>query len=138
MLRLSQLDAAPPMQAPHGLSPEEATQRITPNRGVVVFGARFRMNAGRALLLPARQSQGGAHAHCGSSVSSRRPAGSGREFPSFPILVETYSDVLQDAFARRLRGRLRGIEEGRITIRAVQTEAPSRWQQSLQFGFVMA
>lgn len=61
-----------------------------------------------------------------------------REFPSFPILVETYRDVLQDAFdLPALRAVLRDIEEGRISIREVKTEAPSPMAHSLQFGFVM-
>ena len=61
-----------------------------------------------------------------------------REFPSFPILVETYRDVLQDAFdLPALRDVLRDVEQGRITIREVKTESPSPMAHSLQFGFVM-
>ena len=61
-----------------------------------------------------------------------------REFPSFPILVETYRDVLQDAFdIEGLRRVLGEIENGRISLRTVATSTPSPMAHSLQFGFVM-
>jgi len=61
-----------------------------------------------------------------------------REYPSFPILVETYRDVLQDAFDMDgLRDVLGRIAAGEITIRVVATEIPSPFAASLQFGFVI-
>lgn len=125
------------MQLLHGLSPEEATQRVTAEVGSSsLFGARFRMNAGRALLLP-RGSPRRRMPLWLQRLKSQDLLEAVREFPSFPILVETYRDVLQDAFdLAALRDVLREIEHGRITIRAVQTRAPSPMAQSLQFGFV--
>ncbi len=138
MLRLSQLDSAPPMQLLHGLGPEEATQRVTAEVGESsLFGARFRMNAGRALLLP-RGSPRRRMPLWLQRLKAQDLLEAVREFPSFPILVETYRDVLQDAFdLAALRDTLRRIEEGRITIRAVETQAPSPMAQYLQLGFVM-
>jgi ATP-dependent Lhr-like helicase len=137
MLRMPQLDALPPVQLLHGLSPEEATQRITAEVGSSsLFGSRFRMNAARALLLP----RGSARRRMPlwlQRLKAQDLLEVVREFPSFPILVETYRDVLQDAFdLPALRGVLRGIEEGRIVLRTVQTQTPSPMAQSLQFGFV--
>jgi ATP-dependent Lhr-like helicase len=61
-----------------------------------------------------------------------------REFPSFPILVETYRDVLQDAFDMpALAEVLRALQTGAIELREVATEIPSPFASSLQFGFVM-
>lgn len=61
-----------------------------------------------------------------------------QQFPSFPILVETYRDVLQDAFDMNgLKTVLDDIEKGAISIHVVQTETPSPFAASLQFGFVM-
>jgi ATP-dependent Lhr-like helicase len=61
-----------------------------------------------------------------------------REFPSFPILVETYRDVLQDAFDMDgLREVLQRLESGQLPVHVVQTALPSPFAQSLQFGFVM-
>jgi ATP-dependent Lhr-like helicase len=138
MLRLSQLDSAPPMQLLHGLSPEEATQRITAELGnSSLFGARFRMNAARALLLPRGNPRRRMPLWL-QRLKAQDLLEAVREFPSFPILVETYRDVLQDAFdLAALRHVLREIEEGRIAIRAVHTESPSPMALSLQFGFVM-
>jgi ATP-dependent Lhr-like helicase len=138
MLRLPQLDSAPPMQLLHGLSPEEATQRITAEIGSSsLFGARFRMNAARALLLPRGNPRRRMPLWL-QRLKAQDLLEAVREFPSFPILVETYRDVLQDAFdLAALRGVLRDLEEGRITIRSVQTDVPSPMALSLQFGFVM-
>ncbi|MEX2152957.1 MAG: DEAD/DEAH box helicase, partial [Gemmatimonadaceae bacterium] len=138
MLRLSQRDTAPPMQLLQGLSPEEATHRITAEVGnSSLFGARFRMNAARALLLP----RGSARRRMPlwlQRLKAQDLLEAVREFPSFPILIETYRDVLQDAFdLAALRDVLREIEGGRITIRVVQTEVPSPMAHALQFGFVM-
>jgi ATP-dependent Lhr-like helicase len=138
MLRLPQLDSAPPMQLLHGLSPAEATQRITSEVGnSSLFGARFRMNAARALLLPRGNPRRRMPLWL-QRLKAQDLLEAVREFPSFPILVETYRDVLQDAFdLAALRGVLRDLEEGRITIRSMQTDVPSPMALSLQFGFVM-
>src|SRR5678816_2789928 len=61
-----------------------------------------------------------------------------QQFPSFPILVETYRDLLQDAFDMNgLKTVLDEIEKGTVSIHVVQTETPSPFAASLQFGFVM-
>ena len=61
-----------------------------------------------------------------------------QQFPSFPILVETYRDVLQDAFDMDgLKSVLEEIEKGAISVHVVQTEVPSPFAPSLQFAFVM-
>ncbi len=138
MLRLAQLDGPPPMQLLHGLSPDEASRRITAEVGdSSLFGARFRMNAARALLLPRGNPRRRMPLWL-QRLKAQDLLEAVREFPSFPILVETYRDVLQDAFdLAALRDVLRSIEQGRVTMRSVQTEAPSPMAQSLQFGFVM-
>src|SRR6185436_17546309 len=61
-----------------------------------------------------------------------------QEFPSFPILVETYRDVLQDAFDMGALVRvLEELSTGGIGLRPVTTDVPSPFAASLQFGFVM-
>ena len=138
MLRLTQLDGPPPLQLLHGLTPEEATQRITAEVGdSSLFGARFRMNAARALLLPRGNPRRRMPLWL-QRLKAQDLLEAVREFPSFPILVETYRDVLQDAFdLAGLRAVLRDVESGRITIQSVATSAPSPMAHSLQFGFVM-
>jgi ATP-dependent Lhr-like helicase len=61
-----------------------------------------------------------------------------QEFPSFPILVETYRDVLQDAFDMPALVRaLDGLAAGATSLVSVETALPSPFAASLQFGFVM-
>ena len=138
MLRLSQLDATPPTHLLHGLSPDEASRRVTAEVGdSSLFGARFRMNAGRALLLPRGNPRRRMPLWL-QRLKAQDLLEAVREFPSFPILVETYRDVLQDAFdLAALRDVLHALEEGALTMKVVATEAPSPMASSLQFGFVM-
>jgi ATP-dependent Lhr-like helicase len=138
MLRMPDLGAPVPVAGLLGLSAAEAEQLVMEEVGSTsLFGARFRMNAARALLLPR------------GNPRRRMPLWLQRlkaldllqtvqQFPSFPILVETYRDVLQDAFDMDgLKHVLDEIEKGAIAIHVVKTEVPSPFAASLQFGFVM-
>jgi ATP-dependent Lhr-like helicase len=138
MLRLPDLGMGVPVQSLLGLSGAEAEQLVLEEVGSTsLFGARFRMNAARALLLPR------------GNPRRRMPLWLQRlksldllqvvqQFPSFPILVETYREVLQDAFDMQgLKETLAAISAGNIRIHTVETAAPSPFAASLQFGFVM-
>ncbi|MEO6878320.1 MAG: hypothetical protein ABI205_07560, partial [Gemmatimonadaceae bacterium] len=138
MLRLPNLREWLPLSVLRGLTPDEAERRVLAEVGASsLFGARFRMNAARALLLPR------------GNPRRRMPLWLQRlkaldllqavqEFPSFPILVETYRDVLQDAFDMPALARvLTDLSVGGIGVRSVETEVPSPFAASLQFGFVM-
>ncbi|HEX7596504.1 MAG TPA: DEAD/DEAH box helicase, partial [Gemmatimonadaceae bacterium] len=138
MLRLPDLGIGVPVQSLLGLSGAEAEQLVLEEVGSTsLFGARFRMNAARALLLPR------------GNPRRRMPLWLQRlksldllqvvqQFPSFPILVETYREVLQDAFDMQgLKDTLTAISAGNIRIHTVETAAPSPFAASLQFGFVM-
>ncbi|MFL5638713.1 MAG: DEAD/DEAH box helicase [Gemmatimonadaceae bacterium] len=138
MLRLPALGMTTPIQSLLGLSGSEAEQLVMEEVGSTsLFGARFRMNAARALLLPR------------GNPRRRMPLWLQRlksldllqvvqQFPSFPILVETYREVLQDAFDMQgLKETLGEIAAGNIRIHMVQTDVPSPFAASLQFGFVM-
>src|SRR5207237_4202740 len=115
-----QLDGPPPMQLLHGLTPEEATQRVTEEVGASsLFGARFRMNAARALLLPRGNPRRRMPLWL-QRLKAQDLLEAVREFPSFPIVVETYRDVLQDAFAMpALADVLRRPQAGDIELRDV-------------------
>ncbi len=138
MIRMPELGALPPIATLMSITPAEAEQLVMEEVGASsLFGARFRMNAGRALLLPR------------GMPSKRMPLWLQRlkaldllqvvrDFPSFPILVETYREVLQDAFdVEALKDVLRALEEKRIAVHVVNTDIPSPFAASLQFGFVM-
>src|SRR5207244_7462932 len=58
--------------------------------------------------------------------------------PSFPILVETYREVLQDAFDMGALARvLDDLASGAITLRTTETATPSPFAASMQLGVVM-
>jgi len=138
MLRLPNLGSTAPLSAMTHLSAEEAERRVMDEVGSTsLFGARFRMNAARALLLP-RGSPRRRMPLWLQRLKALDLLDAVRRFPSFPILVETYREVLQDAFdMAALKDVLDAIGAGRIAIRTVETERASPFAASLQFGFVM-
>ena len=138
MLRLPDLGMTTPLQSLLGLSGAEAEQLVMEEVGSTsLFGARFRMNAARALLLPRGNPRRRMPLWL-QRLKSLDLLEVVRQFPSFPILVETYREVLQDAFDMQgLKETLGEIAAGHIRIHTVQTDAPSPFAASLQFGFVM-
>jgi ATP-dependent Lhr-like helicase len=137
LIRLPNLKEWFPVAVLRSVTASDAERRVLDEVGSSsLFGARFRMNAARALLLPR------------GTPRRRMPLWLQRlkaldllqavqEFPSFPILVETYRDVLQDAFDMPALARLLDdIATDRVAIRSVETDIPSPFAASLQFGFV--
>ena len=138
MLRLPDLGIAAPIQSLLGLSGIEAEQLVLEEVGSTsLFGARFRMNAARALLLPRGNPRRRMPLWL-QRLKSLDLLQAVRQFPSFPILVETYREVLQEAFDMQgLKQVLGDIGSGNIRVHTVQTDSPSPFAASLQFGFVM-
>lgn len=138
MLRMPELASLPPIDSLLGLTPREAEQLVMEEAGASsLFGARFRMNAGRALLLPRGRPNKRMPLWL-QRLKALDLLQTVRQFPSFPILVETYREVLQDAFdLEGLMRVLQAIEAGQIQIHVVQTQSSSPFASSLQFGFVM-
>ena len=138
MLRLPDLGGGPPLGALLDLSPAEAERRVLEEAGTTsLFGARFRMNAARALLL-ARGNPRRRMPLWLQRLKSLDLLSAVRAFPSFPILVETYRDVLQDAFDMPALARVLGeLQSGHINVVTAETQRPSPFAASLQFGFVM-
>ncbi|HET7584355.1 MAG TPA: DEAD/DEAH box helicase [Gemmatimonadaceae bacterium] len=138
MLRLPDLATRAPIHALLELSPEEAERRIVDGVGSTsLFGSRFRMNAARALLLP-RQNARRRMPLWLQRLRALDLLDAVRQFPDFPILVETYREVLNDAFdLPALRDVLSRVARGEIAVHVVETERASPFAASLQFGFVM-
>lgn len=119
------------------IEPEEIEALVTAHvGGSALFAARFRECAARALLLPRRrpdrrsplwqQRQRSAHL---LDVASG--------YASFPIILETVRECLQDVYdVPALRNLLSDIRDGRLRIHDVATEHPSPFAQSLLFGYV--
>ncbi|MFN2635556.1 MAG: DEAD/DEAH box helicase [Gemmatimonadaceae bacterium] len=138
MLRLPDLGITPPIQSLLGLTGLEAEQLVMEEVGSTsLFGARFRMNAARALLLPRGNPRRRMPLWL-QRLKSLDLLQTVKQFPSFPILVETYREVLQEAFDMQgLKDTLAQIAAGDIRLHTVATDAPSPFAASLQFGFVM-
>jgi ATP-dependent helicase Lhr and Lhr-like helicase len=138
MLRMPDLGTSAPVSALLGMTAEEASQLVMEEVGSTsLFGARFRMNAARALLLPRGNPRRRMPLWL-QRLKSLDLLQTVQQFPSFPILVETYREVLQDAFDMPgLQTVLNRVESGEIRTHVVQTQSPSPFATSLQFGFVM-
>jgi ATP-dependent Lhr-like helicase len=101
-----------------------------------LFAARFREAAGRALLLPHRRP-GQRTPLWMQRKRAHDLLGVASAYPSFPIVLETLRECLQDVFdvpalvelARRARRR-------ELRLVTVDTTAPSPFSASLLFGYV--
>ena len=104
--------------------------------GSALFSSRFRENAARALLLPRRRPgqrtplwQMRQRASQLLSVASR--------YGSFPIILETYREVLSDVFdLPALRAILSAIERREIRVVSVETSRASPFASSLLFDYI--
>jgi ATP-dependent Lhr-like helicase len=103
-----------------------------------LFGARFREAAGRALMLPRRRP--------GTRTplwQQRRKAADllrvARQFPSFPLVLEVYREILADDFdLANLHLLLTNIRSRRVRLAEVDMGSPSPFASSLLFAFVAA
>ncbi len=101
-----------------------------------LFGMLFRQSAARALVLP----RGGYGKKRTPLWLSRLKAADllqvvGR-YPSFPIVMESYREALNDVFdLDGLRELLKGLASGAIRIHRTRHDAPSPFAQSLLFSF---
>lgn len=106
--------------------------------GSALFASRFRECAARALLLP-RRNPGSRAPLWQQRQRSAQLLDVARKYPSFPILLETARECLQDvydlpaltALSKRLASREMQISE-------VTTERASPFAQNLLFGYVAA
>jgi ATP-dependent Lhr-like helicase len=93
--------------------------------GTGIFGAQFRENAGRALLLP-RGMPGRRVPLWTTRLRARRLFEAVRDSPDFPIIVETWRSCLGDLFdIEGVRALAAAVAEGNATISSFSSRAPS-------------
>jgi ATP-dependent Lhr-like helicase len=101
-----------------------------------LFAARFREAAARALLLPRRRPG----ARTPLWQQRKRAAGLlavASRFGSFPILLETYREVLRDHFDMpALVETLRKVSTRTLRVSTIDAKVPSPFAASLLFGYV--
>lgn len=137
LLRLLDAEAEFPLDLVTGMAPAEARERILRELpDSAVFGARFRQNAARALLLPG--VRGGKRTPFWlQRLRARDLLQVVRQFDDFPIVAETYRDCLQDVLdLYHLERILEGIQNGEIQVLVAESAIPSPVAQSLLFDFV--
>ena len=101
-----------------------------------LFAARFRECAARALLLPRRRPGGRTPLWQQRQKAADLLAVAGR-YGSFPVLLETYREVLRDVFdVPALVGLLRDIASRRVRVVAIDTPQASPFAASLLFDYV--
>jgi ATP-dependent Lhr-like helicase len=135
-LHLPDADQPPPT---HDLliDPGELEDLVVSEVGqTALFGARFRENAARALLIPRRRPG------LRTPLWQQRLKAQGllqvaRRYGSFPIVLETYREVLQDVFDLPALGRLlRGLQTREIDLVDVETPSASPYSASLLFDYI--
>src|SRR5262245_4516877 len=128
---------SPPSLADMQIEPGEVEDLVVGELGdTALFGARFRENAARALLIPRRRPD-----RRTPLWQQRLKAQSllqvARRYGSFPVVLETYRECLQDVFdLPALRTLLTGIHTRRLDVVEVETGTASPFSSSLLFDYV--
>jgi ATP-dependent Lhr-like helicase len=137
ILRLPDTESEPPGAELFLFEADELEQIVTTEvGGSALFASRFRENAARALLLP-RQNPGKRSPLWQQRQRSAQLLDVARKFPTFPIILETIRECLQDVYdLPALVGLARDLDARRIRVVEAETQDPSPFARSLLFGYV--
>ena len=135
-IHLPDADATPPIDDVL-LDPEQVEELVTQELGeTALFGARFRENAGRALLIP-RRRPGERTPLWQQRLKAQSLLQVARRYPAFPVVLETYRECLQDVFdLPALKRLLHGLRTRQIDLVDVETPSASPYAASLLFDYV--
>ncbi len=127
----------PPPTADLMVDPAEVEDLVVAELGeTALFGARFRENAARSLLIP-RRRPGQRTPLWQQRLKAQSLLQVARRYGSFPIILETYRECLQDVFdLPALRTLLAGIQTRRLDLVEVETGSASPMSSSLLFDYV--
>jgi ATP-dependent helicase Lhr and Lhr-like helicase len=135
-LHLPDADAPPPTDELL-IGPDELEDLVVQEVGQsALFGARFRENAARALLIPRRRPDQR------TPLWQQRLKAQGllqvaRQYGSFPVILETYRECLQDVFdLPALKRLLQGLRTREIDLVDVETQSASPYSASLLFDYI--
>jgi ATP-dependent Lhr-like helicase len=139
VLRIPETDQDPPGAELIAFEPDEIEQIVTTEvGGSALFAARFRECAARALLLP-RRDPGRRSPLWQQRQRSAQLLEVAARYPSFPIVLETIREVLQDVYdVPALVDLHRQIAQRKVRLVDVATQRASPFAQSLLFGYVAA
>jgi ATP-dependent Lhr-like helicase len=104
--------------------------------GTALFGARFRENAARALLIP-RRRPGQRTPLWQQRLKAQGLLQVARRYADFPVVLETYRECLQDVFdLPSLRQLLADLGARRLDLVEVETQTASPFSSSLLFDYI--
>ena len=128
---------APPPADEVLLAPDDIEELLVEElAGSALFGARFRENASRALLIP-RRRPGQRTPLWQQRLKAQSLLQVARRYPDFPIILETYRECLRDVFdLPALHQLLQDIGAGRVDVVEAETQTASPFASSLIFDYV--
>ncbi|MFJ7751583.1 DNA glycosylase AlkZ-like family protein [Arthrobacter sp. NPDC097144] len=139
VLRVPLMDDEPPGAELFIFEPDELDSIVTAEvGGSALFASRFRECAARALLLP-RQNPGKRTPLWQQRQRSAQLLDVAKKYPTFPIVLETVRECLQDVYdLPALKDIAASIERREIRLVETTTPSPSPFARSLLFGYVGA
>jgi ATP-dependent Lhr-like helicase len=119
------------------LEPDEVEDLVVRELGAsALFGARFRENAARSLLIP-RAYPGKRTPLWQQRLKAQSLLEVAKDFPRFPVILETYRECLRDVLdLPALVEILTDLRSRRITLVEVETQSASPFASSLLFDYV--
>jgi ATP-dependent Lhr-like helicase len=119
------------------LEPDEIEDLVVRELGgSALFGARFRENAARSLLIP-RAYPGKRTPLWQQRLKSQSLLEVAKDFPRFPVILETYRECLRDVLdLPSLETLLRDLSARKISLVEVETPTASPFASSLLFDYV--
>jgi ATP-dependent helicase Lhr and Lhr-like helicase len=128
---------APPPALDLLLDPGEIEDLVVQEVGeTALFGSRFRENAARALLIP-RRRPGQRTPLWQQRLKAQSLLQVARKYGSFPVILETYRECLQDVFdLPALKGLLAALRSRELDLVDVETPSASPFASSLLFDYV--
>jgi ATP-dependent helicase Lhr and Lhr-like helicase len=119
------------------VEPDELEDLVVRELGSsALFGARFRENAARALLIP-RAYPGKRTPLWQQRLKAQSLLEVAKRFSQFPIVLETYRECLRDVFdVPALKELLRGIHTRELSLVEAETSRASPFASSLLFDYV--
>jgi ATP-dependent helicase Lhr and Lhr-like helicase len=136
IVRLPETDETPPPDIAV-FEADEVEPLVTDEvGGSALFGSRFRECAARALLLP-RRNPGKRTPLWQQRQRSAQLLAVASQYGSFPIVLETMRECLQDVFdVPGLTQLMRDVAARTVRIVDVETQQPSPMARSLLFGYI--
>jgi len=138
VLRFADVEELPPLETLLP-DPDDVEELVTAQlAGTALFAGLFRENAVRSLLLR-RRAPGQRSPLWAQRLKAQTLLATVRQYPSFPVVVETYRHALADVFdLPGLRQLLADIRSRAVAVDEVETHSASPFARSLVFAYVAA